>query len=258
MAWAAIVRVLRRRIVTQVELRTVHRMATRSTLQPSREMPLAQKQHCRKVSVIAAPSRISSGGTAPASKLHTQQRISKTDRFSSLRDDFYLYTTTIDGAFRLFTVMEDDPSWFQLAASGSTTDIGEVQAALRDSASVMQKTTPAQPFVVFGVNESLAKGLGHTRQAKRIDEEASGHDHVMWLDRRGKLSRTVLKVSATAHSSRTRSQVSRFLRACLDDHHGQFPWLDLSIQETSLLCETLIRSARYSVTRPRPAATTSI
>jgi hypothetical protein len=89
--------------------------------------------------------------------------------------------------------MEDDPSWFQLAASGSTTDIGQLQAALRGSTSVGEANS-AQPFVAFGVDESLAQGLGQTRQTKRIDEEATGHDHILWLDRQGKLSRTVLKV----------------------------------------------------------------
>lgn len=111
------------------------------------------------------------------------------------RDDFYLYTTTVDGAFRLFTVMEDDPSWFQLAASGSTTDIAQVQAALRDRTSTNDSQQPYQPFVAFGVEEALSPGLRNTRQARSKDEEAAGHDHVFWFDRRGKLSRSILKVS---------------------------------------------------------------
>lgn len=92
--------------------------------------------------------------------------------------------------------MEDDPSWFQLAASGSTTDIGQVQAALRGSSPAGHAMSPARPFVAFGADESLAHGVGNTRQTKRIDEEAMGHDHVLWLDRRGKLSRTVLRVGS--------------------------------------------------------------
>ena len=91
--------------------------------------------------------------------------------------------------------MEDDPSWFQLAASGSATDIGQVQAELRGSTSVEQNMKPSQPLVAFGVDENLAESLGGLGRAKRVDEEATGHDHIVWFDRRGRLSRTVLKVS---------------------------------------------------------------
>jgi hypothetical protein len=154
--------------------------------------------------------------------------------------------------------MEDDPSWFQLGASGSTTDIGQVQAALRGSSSVGQEMNSAQPFVAFGVDESLAQGLGQTRQTKRIDEEATGHDHILWLDRQGKLSRTVLKVGASKISVMTaRVDISYLVRACQDGHHGQSLSTKLPGLERLLSCKTLIRKQYPSVTRPYHAAITS-
>lgn len=96
--------------------------------------------------------------------------------------------------------MEDDPSWFQLAASGSTTDISEIQAALRGLEPVADYSQPTQPFVAFAVDEALSSALTGNRISRRKDEEATGHDHVLWFNRKGKLSRSVLKVSGSTHS----------------------------------------------------------
>lgn len=166
------------------------------------------------------------------------------------RDDFYLYTTTIDGAFRLFTVMEDDPSWFQLAASGSTTDIGQVQAELRGSTSVEQKMKPMHPFVASGLDENLAESLKGPSRAKRVDEEATGHDHIFWFDRRGRLSRTVLKVSPYSSGVTLHSHLLLYLRDCPGDRHVRSLSPKLWGPVNSLLCRTLIRSARHSASRP--------
>jgi hypothetical protein len=93
--------------------------------------------------------------------------------------------------------MEDDPTWFQLVAAGSTLETAQIQAELRRQSSVKSSQPPCQPFVAFGVNESLSskacKSVG-----LRKDEDATGHDHVFWFNREGKLARNILKVSLLA------------------------------------------------------------
>jgi hypothetical protein len=160
-------------------------------------MPHVQSPPCRKVYDTDGLLPISFGEIIPDSKQFASSAtwISELNSGIPHRDDFYLYTTTVDGAFRLFTVMEDDPSWFQLAASGSTTDIAQVQATLRDRKPANDYPQPSQPFVAFAVDEAISSPLAGSRKARSKDEEAAGHDHVFWFDRRGKLFRSILRVS---------------------------------------------------------------
>lgn len=97
--------------------------------------------------------------------------------------------------------MEDDPTWFQLVASGSTLEVAQIQADLRRRQSSAESSPlPCQPFVAFEVNESLSQKACKSARSRR-DEDAAGHDHVFWFNSEGNLFRNMLKVSVSAVSS---------------------------------------------------------